>query len=89
MGEEALCSGDDGIVVFLRIKGSLVWHGRGFFFTLSSRTLALVSEQQAKVEKLVNEKLKQLELVTATMRQKFVQQQIAAQEAAAAQRATH
>lgn len=49
------------------------------------RTLALVSEQQAKLEKIVNEKVKQLEVVTATMRQKFVQQQIAAQEAAAAQ----
>ncbi|KAL8424981.1 hypothetical protein Efla_004458 [Eimeria flavescens] len=47
-------------------------------------TLALVSEQQGKLEKMLNEKQKQLEVIVATMRQKFVQQQIAAQDAAAA-----
>lgn len=49
------------------------------------RALSLVSEQQGKLEKMLNEKQKQLEVVVATMRQKFVQQQIAAQEAANAQ----
>lgn len=49
------------------------------------RTLSLVSDQQGKLEKMLNEKQKQLEVVVATMRQKFVQQQIAAQEAANAQ----
>ncbi|KAL8443080.1 hypothetical protein Emag_006107 [Eimeria magna] len=48
-------------------------------------TLALVNEQQGKLEKMLNEKQKQLEVVVATMRQKFVQQQIAAQETAGVQ----
>lgn len=51
-------------------------------------TLALVSDQQGKLEKMLNEKQKQLEVITVTMRQKFVQQQIAAHEAATAQQHT-
>lgn len=56
-----------------------------FALLLLFSTLALVSEQQGKLEKMLNEKQKQLEVVVATMRQKFVQHQLAAQEAAAAQ----
>ncbi|OEH76831.1 prefoldin subunit 5 [Cyclospora cayetanensis] len=48
------------------------------------RTLNLVSEQQGKLEKMLGEKQKQLDVLVATMRQKMVEQQAAATESASA-----
>ncbi|CDJ58820.1 prefoldin subunit 5, putative [Eimeria maxima] len=52
------------------------------------RTLNLVSEQQGKLEKMLSEKQKQLEVLVATLNQKVLEKQASAQAAAAADQST-
>ncbi|CDI79649.1 prefoldin subunit 5, putative [Eimeria acervulina] len=52
------------------------------------RTLNLVSEQQGKLEKMLSEKQKQLEVLVATLNQKVLEKQASAQASAAAEKRT-
>lgn len=55
---------------------------------VACRTLNLVSEQQGKLEKMLSEKQKQLEVLVATLNQKVLEKQASAQASAAAEKRT-